>query len=312
MAARIQAKINAPYKEKRRISSMTVEHVEQQSLKPTSQSRPQGPELAQQGGSSATSELPPPCLEQPTNLSAAVEAKPKAQRSRSKSRARSGDSHDSHGNFSFTSFMPEGSDSEADFPRPKRLRVEIPERRAYTRTSQHTTKVTSTVGADLPSETSTSITVPDIGQNINNNNVDKDGISGVERVKRKLQSDLTRFLKNELDYAGIQLEVIPVLRELYATSPYRTPDSDLYVEFRNFNRALDHWESLIAKVTGSTGITQSLVQDPLQELAAQETFEDRVAKLRNLGPRSHVDFPFESWTVFLALFFEGVKRNSLG
>jgi hypothetical protein len=129
-------------------------------------------------------------------------------------------------------------------------------------------------------------------------------------VKRKLQSDLTRFLKNELDYAGIQLEVIPVLRELYATSPYRTPDSDLYVEFRNFNRALDHWESLIAKVTGSTGITQSLVEDPLQEIAAQETFEDRVAKLRNLGPRSHVDFPFESWTVFLALFFEGLLGDS--
>jgi hypothetical protein len=143
----------------------------------------------------------------------------------------------------------------------------------------------------------------------NNNdivNVDEEGLSGADRMKRKLQIDLTHFLNNEPDYTGILREVIPPTRQLYAISPHREPFSDLYVEFRNFNQALDHWESLIKSRTASSGVTQSLLEDPLQELAAKGTFKDRVAMLHNLGPRSRIDFPPETLTIYLALFFEGL------
>jgi hypothetical protein len=66
--------------------------------------------------------------------------------------------------------MHEGSDSEAGFPRSKRPRLDTPEQQSYTRSPQRTTKVTSTVGANLQSETSTNITILDIGNNINNIN----------------------------------------------------------------------------------------------------------------------------------------------
>jgi hypothetical protein len=57
-------------------------------------------------------------------------------------------------------------------------------------------------------------------------------------MKQKLKLDLSRFFNNELDYAGIMGEVIPLTRQLYAISPYRKPYSDLEVEFTNFKRAL--------------------------------------------------------------------------
>ena len=75
-------------------------------------------------------------------------------------------------------------------------------------------------------------------------------------------------------------------------------------------RALDHWESLIKTRTASPSVIQSPLKDPLQELAAKGTFEDRVAMLHNLGPRSHIDFPFEGWTISLALFFEGLLGDT--
>jgi hypothetical protein len=314
MAARIQAKINAPYKEKRQIPSVLVEHVEQQSPEPALQPRLQRPELAQQ------EELPPPCLEQRTKLSAAmVEAKPEAYSSRSKGKARSDDSHDSHGSFSFTGFMHEDSNSEASFSQTrnspfKHRRLKSPDRRLYTRSPQHTTAFTSTVETSLLSEASTHMTIPDTGNNNdndnNNTNVNEGGLSETDRMKQRLKLNLHRFLNNELDYAGILVHVIKLTRKLYTISPYRTPFSDLEVDFKNFERALDHWKSLINQVTASAGITQSVVEDTLPKLAEQKTFEDRVAMLRGLGPRSHVDFPFESRTVSLALFFEGLLGDT--
>ena len=236
MAARIQADINAPCKEKKRIPSVTVEHVEQQSPEPALRPRPQRPELVQQ------KELPPPCLEQRTKVSAAmVKAKPKTHSRRSQSRARSDNSHGSDGNFSFTNFMHEGSDSEAGFPRSKRPRVDIPERRSYTRCPQHTTKVTSTVGADLQSETSTNITIPDIGNNINNNNntnVEQGSLSETDQMKQMLKLNLLRLLNNELDYAGIRDNVIPLTKQLYEISSHRVPFSKFEFEFKISN---EHW-----------------------------------------------------------------------
>jgi hypothetical protein len=187
MAARIQADINAPCKEKKRIPSVTVE---QQSPEPASQSRPQRPELARQEGSSATPELPPPCLEQRTNLSAAmVEAKTITYSRRPKSRARSAE-HDSDDAFSFTSFMHAGSETETDLPRArknrsKRPRLDAAQRRSHTQSPHLTTEITSTAGANLLSETSTDITTPDIGSNNNNNtDVDEGDLSENDRKQR--------------------------------------------------------------------------------------------------------------------------------
>jgi hypothetical protein len=247
MAARIQAKINAPYKEKRRIPSVMVEHVEQQSPEPALPSHPQRPELAQQESSSATPKLPSPCLEQPINLSVAiVEAKPKAHSSRSKSRGRS---DDSDGSFSFASFMPEDSNSEANFPQArnsqfKRTKLDLPGRQSHTQSPQHPTAFTSTVETSLLSKASTHITIPDTGNNNNNNNnntnVNKGGLSETNRMKQRLKLNLYRFLNNKLDYASILVYVIKLTRKLYTISLYRTPFSNLEVDFKNFEQALDH------------------------------------------------------------------------
>jgi hypothetical protein len=149
-----------------------------------------------------------------------------------------------------------------------------------------------------------------INNNDNNIAIHEGSLSGADQMKRKLQLDLGRFLSNEPDFTGILHKVILPTRKLYAMSPHRKPYSDLEVEFRNFNRALDHWESLIKTRTASSGVTPSPREDPLQELAAQGTFEDRVAMLHDLGPRSHIDFPFEGWTISLALFFEGLLGDT--
>jgi hypothetical protein len=308
MAARIQAKINAPCKEKKCVPSVTVEHIEQPLPDRASQPPAQQPKPAQQEGSSDTAELAPNRLEYRGKM---VAAKPKADSNRSRSRARSDENeNDSDDSFSFVSFMH--TDSEADLPRARNNRSK--RRRIDTRSPQQDLEVTSTAGANLPSDITTNITTPD-DNNSNNNNIDVDEgdpsqLSGADEIKRKLQLDLTRFLNKELDYAGILREVIPPTRKLYADSPYRKPYSDLEVEFRNFNRALDHWESLIKRLTASSGVTPSPLEDPLQELAAQGTFEDRVARLNNLGPRSHIDFPLERWTISLALFFEGLLGDT--
>jgi hypothetical protein len=308
MAARIQAKINAACKEKTRVPLVAVENIEQPLPEPASHSRLQQPKLTQQGGSSDPSELAPSRLEHRGKM---VAAEPKADSNRSGSRARS-DSNDSDDSFPFTSFIH--TDSEADIPPARNNKSK--RRRIDTRSPHQNLEVTSTAGANLRSDISTNITIPDMcNNNNNNNNIDvEEGslsqLSGTDEIKRKLQLDLTRFLNKELDYAGILREVIPPTRKLYAISPYRKPYSDLEVEFRNFNRALDHWESLIKRLTASSGVTPSPLEDPLQELAAQGTFEARVARLNNLGPRSHIDFPLERWTISLALFFEGLLGDT--
>ena len=315
MAALIQAKINAPCKEKKRIPSVTVEPIEQSSSESASQPRPQRSELAQRTGPPDTSGLAPPCLEHRGNRSAAmVGAKLEAARNRSRSRARSEDSEDSDHSFSFMDFIDEGP--EAGFPQlrsngSKRPRIDIPQTRSHTQSPQQSSEVTSTVGVNRPTDTSTIITIPDVSNNNDNNdNKNEDGLSGADQMRQKLQLDLARFLNNEPDFTGILHEVIPPTRKLYAISPHREPHSDLDVDFRNFNRALDHWESLIKTRTPSSGAAPSPREDPLQELAAQETFEDRVAMLHNLGPRSHIDFPFKAWTISLALFFEGLLGDT--
>ncbi|KAF2023779.1 hypothetical protein EK21DRAFT_94639 [Setomelanomma holmii] len=303
IAARIQAKINAPSKEKKPGPSVTVDNIEQ--ILPESASQPcqKRPPLVQQQGSSDTSEVTPYCSDYHRNLPAALMGTElKAKSDGSRSRAPSDDS------FSFNSFMH--TDSEEDFSQSRRHRSKRPKigilNRRLRAGSQRTNEVTSsTVGASVLSDTSTKITIPDVG-NDNNANINGIGLSETNRMKQKLRLNLVRFLIDELDYAGILSEVVPLTKKLYASSPHREPCSNFEFEFRNFNRALTQWESLITRVTASAGVTQSLVNDPLQELAAQRTFEDRVIRFHSFGPRSHTDFPLEGLTISLALFFEGL------
>lgn len=199
------------------------------------------------------------------------------------------------------------SDSEAGFPQSKSRRSKRLRGDTSTCGSQKSPQLdfepTFTPDACLLSDTSTNLTMPDV-RNINGE------LSLVDRTRQKLRINLTRFLNEELDYAGALREVIPLTRQLYADSPHREPYSDSEFEFRDFNRALDHWESLTKRLTASNGATQSLLDDPLEELAVQGTFKDRVAKLYNSGPRSQVDFPLETWIVLLALFFEGLLGDT--
>ena len=63
------------------------------------------------------------------------------------------------------------------------------------------------------SDTSTNLTMPDV-HNINGE------LFLVDRTRQKLRINLTRFLNEELDYAGALREVIPLTRQLYADSPH--------------------------------------------------------------------------------------------
>jgi hypothetical protein len=56
--------------------------------------------------------------------------------------------------------------------------------------------------------------------NNNNTNADESGLSETDRMKQKLKLNLSRFFNNKLDYASILGEVIPLIRQLYAISPY--------------------------------------------------------------------------------------------
>jgi hypothetical protein len=236
-----------------------------------------------------------------------VAAEPKADSNRSKTRARSdSNENDSDDSFHFTSFMH--TDLEADLLRARNNRSKRP--RIGTGSSEQDLEVTSTAGANLPSDITNIIILDDDNNNIN---VDERGLSqlsGADEIKRKLQLDLARFLNKGLDYADILRKVIRPIRELYTDSPYRKPYSDLDVDFRNFNRAMGHWESLIERRTASSGVTPMPLKEPLNELATQKTFEGRIAVLRNFGPRSHIDFPLERLTIFLAMCFEGLLGNA--
>ncbi|RYN78726.1 hypothetical protein AA0119_g13545 [Alternaria tenuissima] len=317
MAALIQAKINAPCKEKS-VPSVTAERMGQLPPAPTSvpasASLPQLSELTQRGGPPETSSLTPSRLKRRGNSSAVrVKARTKAANNRSRSRPRSDRSNDSVGTFSFTSYIQTGP--EADLPQLrsdgyKRSRIDMSQRRSRSPSRQQSVEATSTAGDNPPTDT-TIITTPDVVSGSENNmEVHEDSLSRANEIKRKLQLDLSRLLSDEPDFNGILNEIIPPTKKLCAISPHRKPYSDMEPEFRNFDRALDHWETLIRTRMASPSVVQSPAKDHLEALAAKGTFEDRVAMLHKWGPRSHIDFPFERWTIFLALFFEGLLGDT--
>jgi hypothetical protein len=295
MASRIQAKINNLREDSQRKPSKTIKNAKEVSP----QLEPRLCRLRPGQGGSLELSLSAPTLstQHHTFLSDATMLS-----TRSSKRARSKDSSSSFGAF----LRPDpGPDSPESKDRgSKLLRSDASMCGSQTRSSRIISEATfSTVSNSLSNFTC--ITIPDM-YNVNDTDTSNCGLSSVDLTKQKLGHNLARFLNDDLNFAGILSEIIPPTRHLYAISPHRKPGSDLEFEFRTFNRALEHWESLIARLTASASATQSPLNDPLQELAAQKTFQNRVAMLHNCGPRSQIEFPLKRWTVLLALFFEGL------
>ncbi|OWY42294.1 stomatin family protein [Alternaria alternata] len=259
MAAQIQARINAPCKEKKSVPSVTAERMEQLPAAPTSvpasPSLPQWSEPMQRGGTPDTSSLEPSRLKRRKNSSAAtVEAETKAGSNRSRSRARSDDSSGSVDTFSFTGFICTGP--EADSPQArsdgyKRPRIDNSQCRSRSPSHQQSVEATSTVGGIPLTDTFTNVTIPDMIDNNNNNNNNNGGgehsLFTSDRMRQKMQLDLTRFLANEIDFTGILREVVQPVRKFYTIRLNRRPYNDLNVDTIEFSRAFDHWESLIER-----------------------------------------------------------------
>jgi hypothetical protein len=296
MAARIQLKTTAPYKERKSELSQTVEHTGRVSPKQVGT-----PDL-----SGSASAIPQP--KRHTSPSVAIEdAKLEAYSARSSKRARS----NSDRPFSLRNVPRSGSEADprSQSKRPKRVEKDNPTPESCTGPPQSDAEATFTKDANLPNDTSTNIS-KSVVRNVNNTGIDNCEIALVDQTKPKLRLSLLRFLERKLDHAGVLREVIPPTKQLYAIGPHRESCGDLDLDFKNFNRALEHWESLITKHTATSGATQSPLGDPLQELAAQESFKDRVAMLRNCDPTSQTDFTLETWTISLALLFEGLLGDS--
>jgi hypothetical protein len=324
MAAQIQARINAPCKEKKSVPSVTAERMEQLPAAPTSvpasPSLPQWSEPMQRGGTPDTSSLEPSRLKRPRNSSAAtVEAETKAASSRSRSRARSDDSSDPVDTFSFTSFICTGL--EADSPQLrsdgyKRPRIDTSQHRSRSPSRQQSVEATSTAGETPPTDTFTNITIPDTiddddddddNNNNNNNGGGEHRLFTSDRMRQKMQHALTRFLANDLDFIGILREVVQPVRKFYTIRLNHRPYNDLNVEIIEFSQAFNHWERLIERYTASSCVTQSPFEDFLQLIADKGTSENRVAMLHSLGSRSHIDFAFDMWNTALAMFFQGLS-----
>jgi hypothetical protein len=285
MAACIQAKSNAPCKERKRESSNMIEHMKQKS--PQLALRSQNRRREQRSSPDLSVSVYALSPHHHVCLSKALAGVTlRLGSNRSSKRVQSDNSSSS---FSFGTFMHSGS--EAGFPQSKSKRSKRLRGDTSTCGSQKSRQVdfepTFTPGACLPSDTSTNITMSDM-RNINHE------LSLVDRTRQKLQLNLIRFRNNELDYAGARREVIQPTRQLYADSPHRKPYSNLEFGFKNFNQALDHWGSLIKRLTTSSDVTKSSHDDLLEDLAAQGTFKGHVAKLYNSGPRSQVDFPLDT------------------
>ncbi|KAI8933425.1 hypothetical protein NX059_010040 [Plenodomus lindquistii] len=85
--------------------------------------------------------------------------------------------------------------------------------------------------------------------------VDKDQISEAIQMHRELRVAFTRFLNLSSDPITALLEVIPVMKQLYAMAPRYELNSELDVERRKGLQIWDHWESLVKKPTTCSSTT---------------------------------------------------------
>jgi hypothetical protein len=133
----------------------------------------------------------------------------------------------------------------------------------------------------------------------------------VELGKETLELRLGMVIRGTLtDDTWILDEVLPLTRELYAHNPHRQRRSDYYADFRCFNNAMEHWENLINGVASPVGSSKLPLDDPRRVLARQQSFDERIAAFRSLGLVSQPHFTFDRWTIFLAMFFEGLLGDT--
>ncbi|PVH92675.1 hypothetical protein DM02DRAFT_604984 [Periconia macrospinosa] len=325
MAARIQAKTNAPCKEKRRVPATTEAHIRQtpQTTTPSYQQRSAPVRRRGSQASLCGFAFPPsPSKEHRIDLSMAVGgAESYSTSNRSGRRTRSNSSEFLRSSTSFACSSSRSNCSQSGNKRVKRSREDIIREFSHPQPSQHNTS-SSVMSSDRVYPISTRVSDPDpeVGRicgtstdmfpltitSTNDADPLSDSFADDTTASRKLQPRLGSFLSNEPEYSSIVQEVILPTKQLYALSHHRQPHDDLYVMFRGFNQALDHWGTLITRFEGFVGAAQSPCEDPLQHLIGQMTFKDRVAAFRKLGLKSQTRIPFEEWTMSLALLFEGL------
>lgn len=120
-----------------------------------------------------------------------------------------------------------------------------------------------------------------------------------------LEERLQHLLTDIADSVVMPNEIISVARCLYRESPHRHPHDDWYNDFRVLSQALDRWEHLIAQTpTADNG--QSSLEDPLPKFIAEKLAEGHLRVFRRLRAQMQPPFSFDTWTIGLALLFEGL------
>jgi hypothetical protein len=100
-------------------------------------------------------------------------------------------------------------------------------------------------------------------------------------------------------------EITSVAQCLYRESPHRHPHDDWYNDFRVLSQALDDLEHLVAQGTTADN-AQSSPEDPLPKFTAEKTAEARLRVFRGSRAQMQQPYSFETWTIALALLFEGL------
>lgn len=120
-----------------------------------------------------------------------------------------------------------------------------------------------------------------------------------------LEEKLQHLLTDITDSVVMSHEMISVAQCLYRESPHRHPHDDWYNDFRVLSQALDHWEHLIAQAPTADN-ARSSSEDPLPKFVAGKLAEGRLRVFRRLRAQMQPPFSFDTWTIALALLFEGL------
>ncbi|KAF3032560.1 hypothetical protein E8E12_001883 [Didymella heteroderae] len=135
-------------------------------------------------------------------------------------------------------------------------------------------------------------------------------------VERRLQSsEITaaarqgspklNLLTDTMNSGVMPDDIISVAQCLYRESPHRHPHDDWYNDFRVLSQALDDLEHLAAQGTTADN-AQSSPEDPLPKFTAEKTVEARLRVFRGSRAQMQQPYSLETWTIALALLFEGL------
>ena len=100
-------------------------------------------------------------------------------------------------------------------------------------------------------------------------------------------------------------EMISIARCLYRESPHRHPYDDWYNDFRVLSQALDRWKHPVAQGTTADN-ARSSSEDLLPKFTAEKTAEGRLRAFRRSRAQMQPPYSFDTWTITLALLFEGL------